>query len=187
MGSIVALWLPILVSAVFVFVVSSIIHMALRYHSNDFARVPREDELMAATRPLEIPAGEYMVPRAASMKAMKEPEFQAKLKAGPVLLMTVFPSGDFKMGAKMLLWFLYSVLVGIFAAYVAGHAIPVWMGRRAVVRYVGVTAFAGYSLALLQTSIWWGRRWSTTLKSMFDGLIYALVTAATFVWLWPMH
>jgi hypothetical protein len=29
------------------------------------------------------------------------------------------------------------------------------------------------------------RSWIRTLKSMFDGLIYALLTASVFGWLWP--
>lgn len=41
------------------------------------------------------------------------------------------------------------------------------------------------ALALLQNSIWYKRKWSSTLKSMADGLVYALVTAGTFGWLWP--
>ena len=54
-----------------------------------------------------------------------------------------------------------------------------------VFRFVGTTAFAGYSLALLQSTIWWRRNWGMTLRSMFDGLIYALLTAGVFGWLWP--
>ena len=46
-------------------------------------------------------------------------------------------------------------------------------------------AFACYAIAGWQDSIWFKRSWSTTLKNTFDGLIYALVTAGTFGWLWP--
>ncbi|MCH7490780.1 MAG: hypothetical protein IID05_08795, partial [Gemmatimonadetes bacterium] len=49
----------------------------------------------------------------------------------------------------------------------------------------GTVAFAGYGLALLQGSIWFGRKWGATLRSVFDGLVYALVTAGMFGWLWP--
>jgi len=45
--------------------------------------------------------------------------------------------------------------------------------------------FGGYALALLQNSIWYKRAWNFTLKSMADGLVYALLTAGTFGWLWP--
>jgi hypothetical protein len=57
--------------------------------------------------------------------------------------------------------------------------------RLRVFRFVGVTAFIGYTVALRQMSIWYRRAWSTTLKATVDGLIYALLTAGTFGWLWP--
>jgi hypothetical protein len=34
-------------------------------------------------------------------------------------------------------------------------------------------------------SIWYSRAWINTIKSTIDGLIYALLTAGTFGWLWP--
>src|SRR5579863_8933433 len=44
-----ALWLPILLSSVFVFLASSIIHIALpRWHKGDYLKVPNEDEVMDA-------------------------------------------------------------------------------------------------------------------------------------------
>ena len=185
MVPILALWMPIVVSAVGVFVVSSIIHMLLRYHSNDLAKLEQEDEVMAALRPFKIPPGDYAVPAAGTMEAMKKPEFLAKMKEGPVIFMTVCPTGPPKMGGNMVLWFLYSVIVGVFAAYAGGRSLPPGAEFHSIVHRTGVMAFAAYSLALLQGSIWWRRKWRTTLLSMFDGLIYALVTGLIFAWLWP--
>lgn len=180
-----ALWLPILLSSVIVFVVSSIIHMALPWHKSDYPRVPDEDKLRQALRPLAIPPGDYMVPRASSMEEMRTPEFAAKLQQGPVLMLTVMPNGPFTMGRNLVLWFLYSVVVGIFAAYVAGRALPAGTDYLRVFQLAGATAFIGYSAALWQHSIWYRRAWTTTLKATVDGLIYALLTAGTFGWLWP--
>ena len=56
---------------------------------------------------------------------------------------------------------------------------------RVVFRIVSTVAFCGYSLAILQSTIWWYRSWGYTLRTMFDGLIYALLTGGTFGWLWP--
>lgn len=185
MVSLVSLWLPILLSAVAVFVVSSIIHMALGYHRNDWQRLPKEDEVMAALRPFAIPPGDYAVPYAGSMAAMKTPAYQEKRTSGPVLFMTVFPNGLYGMAAALFGWFAYSLVVSLFAAYVASHALAAGAPYLAVFRFVGTCAFMGYSLALAQWSIWYRRSWSTTLLSMFDGLIYALFTAGVFGWLWP--
>lgn len=49
----------------------------------------------------------------------------------------------------------------------------------------GPMAFLGYVPGLWQDSIWYGRKWSTTLKNTLDGIVYALLTAGTFGWLWP--
>jgi len=185
MVPLISLWMPIVLSAVIVFVASSIIHMMLRYHRNDLHTVPKEDEVMEALRRFNIPPGDYGMPHAGSMEGMRKPEFIEKMKAGPVLFMTVVPSGPPSMSMSLVLWFLYSILVSVFAAYIAGRALPVGASYLAAFRFAGCTAFVGYSLALLQNSIWYKRDWGTTARSMFDGLVYGLLTAGTFGWLWP--
>jgi hypothetical protein len=119
------------------------------------------------------------------MQEMNSPEFAEKLKKGPVMVLTVMPNCRMQMGKTLVLWFLYSAAVGVFAAYVAGAALPVGAPYLHVFRFAGATAFIGYSVALWQMSIWYRRAWSTTIKATVDGLIYALVTAGTFGWLWP--
>jgi hypothetical protein len=185
MVPVISLWLPILLAAVIVFVVSSIIHMLLPYHRTDFGKVPAEDEVMDALHKFDIPPGDYVMPCPGSPKEMGTPEFIEKTNKGPVAFITVMPSGRQSMGGSLVMWFVYSIIVGIFAAYIAGRALGPGAHYLAVFRFAGCTAFAGYSLALLQNSIWYKRSWSATLKSVFDGLVYALLTAGTFGWLWP--
>jgi hypothetical protein len=180
-----SLWLPILLSAVIVFLASSLIHMVLGYHKNDFKPVPREDDVMAALRPFNIPPGDYGLPKPASMKQMSSPEFVEKMKKGPVAFMTVVPSGAPAFGSAMVQWFLYAIVISIFSAYVATRAVGPGADYLLVFRFVGTTAFMGYAMSLPHFSIWYRRNWGTTLLSMFDGLIYALLTAGTFGWLWP--
>lgn len=180
-----SLWIPILLSAVFVFIVSSVIHMFLPYHRNDFVKVPAEDDVMEALGKVTIPPGDYVIPHAGSMEVMRSPEFIEKAKKGPSAFMTVVKGDPTSMGGSLALWFVYSVVISFFAAYITGRALGPGEHYLAVFRFVGAAAFAGYSLALLQNSIWYKRKWSSTFKSMFDGLIYALVTAGTFGWLWP--
>ena len=180
-----ALWLPILLSAVLVFVVSSLIHMVLPWHKGDYPAMPNEAGFLDAVRPLNIPPGEYMVPRASGIKDMKSPEFQEKLNRGPVLMATVFPNGPASMSRSLALWFVYALVIGVFAAYVAGRALPRGAPYLAVFRFAGVTAFSGYALALWQMSIWYRRAWSLTIKATVAGLIYGLLTAGMLGWLWP--
>lgn len=185
MLSLLSLWLPILVAAVVVFIASSIIHMALPYHKGDMIKVPKEDEVREALRKFAIPPGDYGVPHASSMKEGSSPEFTAKLKQGPVLFMSVAKNGPPNMALSFVLWFFYLLAVGKLAAYVASLALPYGAAFLPVFRLTGMVAFAGYSLALLQRPIWYGGGWWATLKSVFDGLVYALLTAAVFGWLWP--
>jgi hypothetical protein len=180
-----SLLIPILVSAVIVFIASSIIHMLLGYHRNDFRGFAQEDALQAALRPFALTPGDYALPYVGSMEGMKSPEFIERRVKGPVVVMTVLPSGEVSMGKSLALWFVYSVVVSLFAGYVASRALRPDADYLSVFRFVGTTAFAGYSLALLQNTIWYGRNWGMTLKTMFDGLLYALLTAGTFGWLWP--
>lgn len=185
MISIMSLWLPILLSAVFVFVVSSLIHMVFKYHQNDFSKLPDEEKTLEGLRSVNLPPGDYMFPYCSGPKEMGSPELIEKMNQGPVGIMTVMKNGPISMTKSLVLWFLYSILVSILAAYIAGRALAPGAHYLEVFRFVGCTAFIGYSLALLQNSIWYSRDWCSTIKSMSDGLVYALVTAGCFGWLWP--
>lgn len=184
MVALASLWLPILVAAVLVFAVSSIIHMFLGYHWNDLRAAPQQDALLAAVRELKIPPGDYGAPKADSMRNMRSAEYVAKINQGPLLFMTVAPGG-MGMGKSLLQWFIYLVVVGIFCAYIAGRELAPGASYLAVFRLVGFTAFVAYAMALPQASIWYRRNWRTTLISMFDGLVFGLLTAGIFGWLWP--
>jgi len=184
MVSVFSLWLPVLFSAILVFIVSSVIHMVLPYHRSDIAKLPREDEVMEALGKFNILPGDYFMPHGGS-EAMKDPAFIEKMKHGPVALIIMQKNGPPDLGRQLVLWFLYCLLVGVFTAYITGLAVGPGGGYLAVFRVASCTAFAGYSLALIQESIWYARKWSTTFKSVFDGMVYALASAGVFGWLWP--
>jgi hypothetical protein len=116
---------------------------------------------------------------------MRDPGFIEKMTKGPVAVMTVMKSGPPSLGRNLLQWFVYCAIVSVFAAYIAGRAVGPGTPYLHVFRFAGATAFIGYAVALWQDSIWYQRSWSTTFKSTFDGLVYGLVTAGTFGWLWP--
>jgi hypothetical protein len=185
MTPVLALLLPIVLSAVFVFVASSIIHMFTPWHKHDLSRVPDEDAVMNALRPFKLQPGNYMFPRANSRADMSSAAFMEKMKAGPVGFLTVRPSWNFKMGGTLFQWFLYSLVVSLFAGYIAGVAFGPGTEYLRIMQVAGCVAFVGYSMAQMHESIWWGRRWSWTIRNMLDGLLYGLLTGGTFGWLWP--
>jgi hypothetical protein len=116
---------------------------------------------------------------------MKSADFREKHAREPVAIMTVLPKGEWGMGRNLTLWFGYCLVVSVFAAYLAGRAAGPGAAYLPVFRFAGCTAFAGYALALWQNSIWYRRAWRTTITATIDGLLYALLTAGLFGWLWP--
>lgn len=185
MTELAALWLPILLSAVFAFIASSVIHMTPLWHKNEYPPLPDEEKARGAIGPLAVPPGDYMLPRCKSMKEYGQPEFQAKLKQGPNWIITVLPPGGGGMAGSLAQWFVFLVVVCLFAAYVSSHALAPGASYHEVFRYIGATSFMGFSLGHLPQSIWYKRSWGTTFKLVFDGLIYACIAAGTFGWLWP--
>ena len=180
-----SLWLPILLSAVVVFIASSILHTVFKYHHKEIHPIPEEDKVLAALRGVGLQRGLYVFPYCKGGKEMKSPEMIEKYKQGPVGTITVFPSGPPVMGKFLGLWFGYCLLVGFFVAYLAWHTLAVGTNYLVVFRVVGTAAFLAYGLGQLSNGIWKGQLWGTTIKEVVDGLVYGLLTAGTFGWLWP--
>lgn len=184
MVSLAALWLPILLSAVIVFIASSILHMVLPYHKNDYSKLPDEEKVVAALRGMTLPRGLYIFPYCTHQE-MKKPEMVEKYKKGPVGHMTIFPSGQINMGKYLGQWFVYCLIVAFFAAYLASRTLMPGTHYLQVFRVVGTAAFMAFGIGTLANGIWKGQPWGMTIKETVDGLIYGLLTAGTFGWLWP--
>ena len=141
MVGITTLWLPIVLSAVVVFVASAVMHMVLRYHWNDFTRMPGEERVGEAMRKEGVKPGDYYFPYASCPKDMGAPEMVDKFKQGPVGMVTVLPNGPPAMGKSLVLWFVYTIVVGILAAYVTGRTLGSGAEYLQVFRVAGTAAF----------------------------------------------
>lgn len=179
-----ALWLPIVLSAVIVFIASSIMHMVLPYHRSDYKRLPDEEKVLAGLRGAGLSRGLYIFPFT-NHKEMKSPAVVEKYNQGPVGMMTIFPSGPPVMPKFLGQWFGYCLLISFFVAYLTAHTVPAGTYYLAVFRVVGTAAFLAYGLGTISNGIWRGQPWSFVIKEVIDGLVYALLTAGTFGWLWP--
>ena len=184
MVSLTALWLPIVLSAVVVFLASSIMHMLLPYHKSDYRQLPDEDKLLAVLRAAGLKPGLYHFPFC-SHNDMKSPAVVEKFKQGPVGMLTLFPSGPPAMPKFLGMWFAYCLVIGFFVAYLTGRTVAPGANYLGVFRVAGTAAFLAYGLGNLSNGIWKGQPWGVTLKEVIDGLVYALLTAGTFGWLWP--
>lgn len=180
-----SLWLPILLSAAAVFVASSVVWMLLPYHEADFRELPDEEAVRDTLSSPKVTPGQYHVPYTPDREASESAETQRKFEEGPVAMITVVEDGPPSMGKQLVQWFLYAAAVGLVTAYVAGRTLPPGAEYLEVFRVTGTVAWLAYGGAYVGDAIWFGRPWKFSLKMVFDALVYGLLTAGTFGWLWP--
>ena len=185
MVSLTTLWLPIVLAAVAVFIASSVIHMALKYHNSEYQQLPDEGAVLGSMRNAKVSPGFYAFPYAGSMKEMGTPEMTEKYTQGPVGTAKINPSGPPAMGKHLVQWFVYCIVVGIFAGYLASRTLAPGSHYLQVFRVVGCSSFMAYSFAHFSDAVWNMKPWGMTFKHAFDGLVYGLLTAGVFGWLWP--
>jgi hypothetical protein len=183
--SLVQLWLPILLSAACVFVASSLIHMVLKWHASDYRALPNEEEVRAAIRKGGLSPGQYVLPHCADHRDMGKPEMAKKYEEGPVGFLVVVRNGAPAMGAFLAKWFAFTVLVAFMAAYLASRTLSPGTHYLQVFRVVGAVSFLAYGFGSIPGAIWMGKPWGSALKELADALIYGLLSAGVFGWLWP--
>lgn len=185
MTTLALLWLPILLSAVFVFIASSVVHMVLPVHAGDYKKLPNEDRVREAMRAAGVGPGQYMLPGCESKQDYTSEALQQRFAEGPVGMLVVRPDGMPNMGKALLQWFVLCLVIGLVTAYLGGIGLAPGAGGAVVFRVTGTAALLGHAFSSVNDSIWKGLSWGVTMKFFFDGVIYALVTGATFAWLWP--
>ncbi len=185
MVSLIALWLPILLSAVVVFLASSVLHMVLKYHHKDYQKLPDEEALQEAMRAQNLGPGNYAFPCPDDPSDWRSAELVEKFKKGPVGFMNVKPSGAPAMGKYLAQWLLFCIVIGVFCGYIAGIVLAPGAEYMLVFRITSCVAFVAYGVSSVSESIWKAQNWSTTGRFVFDGLIFSLLTGGVFGWLWP--
>ncbi|MBK7643765.1 MAG: hypothetical protein IPJ19_12090 [Planctomycetes bacterium] len=175
------LLLPALYSAVAVFILSSLIHTAFKWHTPDYKALANEDEVRAAIRKSGPGPGQYMIPYCKD-GGKQSPEAVQKFVEGPVGLLVLRPSGPIQMGGFLGKWFVYCFVVALVSGYVAHFTLPPSRTYMDVFRLVGTVSWLAFAWAGPSDAIWMGKPWGSTLKFMFDGLLYALLTAGCFAW-----
>jgi hypothetical protein len=177
--------LPIVISAVLVFIVAALVWMVAPHHKHDWKGLVNEDEVRSAMNAMKPAPGQYMIPFADTQEARAEPSFVKKLEEGPVALLTVRRPGNMSMGPMMVQSLIYYLFVSSIVAYLAIHALPSGSSYLKVFQVVGTTAWLAYGFGTVSDSIWFGKPWSSTFKQVFDALLFAMVTAGAFGWRWP--
>jgi hypothetical protein len=148
--SILDLWMPILVSAALVWVLSAMVWMIFPWHKSDFGNFTNEGAVLAAIKGTN--PGLYNLPHCADHKDMATPEMQQKYKDGPIALVTVMASGTPKMGGKLVASFMYYIFVGALCAYFVSRTLSPDAAYLQVFRVAGAVAFIAYGAAYIQDS-----------------------------------
>jgi hypothetical protein len=185
METLAGLWQPIVLSAVLVFVASSLVWNVLGAHKWHIKGLPDEAGAREALGRQGLSPGQYAIPYAAGPGAMKDPAFVEKLEKGPVAVLAVRRPGRPNMGQFLPAWFAYLLCVSALVAFVCGQTLHRGTEYLHVFGVAGAVAVAAYSLGQIPNAIWWGRPWKSVWKEFADGLVYGLLTASSFGWLWP--
>jgi hypothetical protein len=183
-----ALWMPVLLSAVFCFVGSSVIWMVFKYHMAQWQRVPDEPGLMEAIRKAGLTGGQYLFPHmdaSAPDRAAAQKVWVERYAKGPVGVVLLGTPGTMRMGKQLGQTVVFFLVVSFFVAYIAVHALAHGAPYLKVFQVVGATAFVAYAAGPFMDSIWFCRSWRTSWLNVLDALIYGCLTAGAFGWLWP--
>ena len=180
-----SLLLPALVSTVLVFVASSVVHMVLKLHNSEYKKLSNEDEVRAAIRRGAPAPGQYILPHCVDGKDAAHPEMARKFEEGPVGVLYVGANGTIKLGPFLGKWVVYSFIVALLAGYLARATLPPGTTYLKVFQVIGAAAWLAYAWQSPSDSVWKHKPWRVTFSGMFDGLVYASLTAGSFAWLWP--
>ncbi len=185
MSGTLSLWLPVLVTAVLIFIASSLIHMVFKWHNSDYKKLGNEDDVRAAIRASSPVPGQYVVPHCMDMKDMQGEEMMKKFTEGPIALITVRKNGPPAMGGTLALWFIFNLVIATIAACVACQVYGLSSDAREAGRLVGILSFLAYAAGSVPLGIWMGKPWGSVAKDVLDGAIYGVISGCTFMWLWP--
>jgi hypothetical protein len=180
-----SLWLAILLAAVLVFVASSVIHMAVRWHNCDYRPLANEEEVRAAILKGRPAPGQYVLPHCGDYSRLGEPEMLKKFQEGPVGLLYLRAPGPPALGRSLGGWFLFNAVLSFCIAYLLSRTLLPGTPRLQVFRVAATICFLIHAGGAVPAAIWMGKPWRVVLKEAADGLLYGLATGAAFSWLWP--
>ena len=178
------LWLPILLSAAVVWIVSAVVWMALPHHKRDFIRLPDEGSLMDYLRKSGIEPGNYVFPDFRDRESMKSEKTQQALEHGPVGHLSLWPT-PLTMADKLIATFVVYLVVSTLIAYLTRVALPGAAPFAKVFQVAGTAGILAYCFSFIPNGIWFGSYKRTLVAGFVDGIAYGLITGAIFAWRWP--
>ena len=179
MDFLINLWLPVLLTAIALFIASSVCWTVLPHHENDFEKADSEDELMSSIRQLNLKPGKYMFPFMKHSEQSQQ-EMIDKYTAGPrgTLVLWDMPN----MGRNLGLTFVFFLLIAIVTAYIGWEALGADAGFLKVFQIIGALSVLVHCSSGQLNAIWFPRK---TSMDFVDGIAYGIITGLIFALLWP--
>jgi hypothetical protein len=180
------LWLPIILSGVIVFIASALAWTVLPHHKKEWTGLKDEAGVLDALRKSGAAPGLYMFPWTDDPKERRSEAMKKRWVEGPAGMLTIVNGASMlNMGPMMMKSLVFNIVVAFFAAYVAHHALASGAEYLKVFRIVGTVGFMAYGFGTVPDSIWFGKPWKSWFLHAADSLVYGLLMAGTFGWLWP--
>jgi hypothetical protein len=130
-----------------------------------------------------VPGIKYVVPHCTDMKEMATDAMKKKYADGPTAVIIFGPNAQPNMGKHLGLWFVWSLVIAIVAAFLTSRVVSVDQTLRAA-KFAGAITLIGHGFGSVQESIWMYRSWRSTAIYLADALLYGLGTGVIFYWLW---
>ena len=184
LSTFVLLWLPILVAVFLVYIAEMIVNMVLPFHRQDFRAVSDEDGLRETVRAQKLAQGQYFFPYAESPEAMKSPDWLEKMEQGPVGLLFIAKNSS-SMTPSLIRQFILDLVIIVIVGYLASAALAPGAEYLEVFQIVGTAALLGYAMSHFVYGIWYNFSWRMIWLRAIEGVVYALLVAGVFGWLWP--
>jgi hypothetical protein len=182
------LWLPIVVSALLVFVLSAVTHMMVPFRLTEWGHLKTQDAIQASLR--GTAPGLYVFPTPADAKERGKPEAMQKVAEGPSGWLTLVHPGPMSWVRNLGLSLAMNLFVSFGAAYIATltlGAVPLQLfpHERVVFRVISTIGFFAYAAGPIYDAIWFWKPWKSLAMTAVDSLAYGLVMGVTFSMLWP--
>jgi len=178
MVSLSALLLPVVLTGVALFFASFLSWVVIPNHRDDWRALPGEATVIESLRSAGVAPGNYIYPHYAY--GASKVEHEAKMKQGPMGVMTVFPG--MTMGRNLGLTLLSYLVVCFCLAYLGTLGLKPGASFREVFRFFATASVLTFLTGIVQHSIWFRCR---IVGHILETVVYAAIVGAIFAAFWP--
>ncbi len=176
-----ALWLPIIIISVVLFVASFVAWVILPHHFGDWKKLEKEQEFMDAVSGLNLPPGNYMYPMTHAKAEQNSDEFRERYMKGPrgVLSTWEVPNMGVNLGLTLVFFLVTTAIIAYITYAALGPGSDMFMKVLQIAGAIGVLTHASSGVL---NAIWFKRR---VIMDVVDGVVYGIIIGLIFALMWP--